>query len=220
MNYKTYWDKLRKVRKDDYMSKVTWKPGTMIYPVPAVMVSCGSEKEKRNIITIAWTGTICSDPPMAYISIRKERYSYDIIKKSREFVINLTTQSLAFATDYCGVKSGREVDKFDFLKLTPIPATKINAPMIKESPVNIECKVTQVIELGSHDMFIAKVLAVHADESYIDAHGKFHFESAQPICYSHGEYFGLKKPIGKFGHSIMKKKTKKRLSENKRNGKR
>ncbi len=188
------------------MSKTTWKPGTMVYPVPAVMVSCGSEKEKYNIITIAWTGTICSDPPMAYISVRKERYSYDIIKESGEFVINLTTESLAFATDYCGVKSGRDVNKFEFLELTPIPAEKIKAPMIKESPINIECKVKQIIELGSHDMFIAEVLAVHADESFMDDQGKFRLDQAQPICYSHGEYYGLKDSLGKFGYSIMKKK--------------
>ncbi len=190
------------------MSKTTWKPGTMVYPVPAVMVSCGNEKEKYNIITIAWTGTICSDPPMAYISVRKERYSYDIIKESGEFVINLTTESLAFATDYCGVKSGRDVNKFNFLKLTPIPAEKIKAPMIKESPINIECKVKQIIELGSHDMFIAEVVAVHADESFIDDQGKFRLDQTKPICYSHGEYFGLKKSLGKFGYSVMKKKTK------------
>lgn len=196
------------------MSKVTWKPGTMVYPVPAVMVSCGSEPDEHNIITIAWTGTICTDPPMTYISVRKERHSYDIIKKTGEFVINLGTEDLAFATDFCGVKSGRDVNKFETMNLTPSEGSKVKAPLIEESPVNIECKVTQIVELGSHDMFMAEVVAVNVDEQYIDEKGKFHLDQAKPICYSHGTYFGLNEALGTFGYSVMKKKTqkKKRLS--------
>ncbi|NLK71527.1 MAG: flavin reductase family protein [Clostridiales bacterium] len=190
------------------MEKTIWKPGTMLYPLPAIMVSCGSEKHEYNIITIAWTGTICSDPPMTYISVRKERHSHQIIKKNKAFVMNLTTEALAFATDFCGVKSGREVDKFSHLKLTPVPATKVPAPLIHEAPVNIECRVTQIIELGSHDMFMAEVVAVHADTSLIDEKGKFHLDNANLLCYSHGEYYGLKRSLGKFGYSIMKKKTR------------
>lgn len=201
------------------MSKISWKPGTMVYPVPAVMVSCGSKKEEYNIITIAWTGTICSEPPMTYISVRKERHSYDIIKRNREFVINLTTEPLAFATDFCGVKSGKDLKKFETLNLTPVPSTKIKAPMIEECPVNIECKVTKILQLGSHDMFMAEVVAVNVDDKLMDEKGKFHLDQALPICYSHGEYYGLKKPLGKFGYSIMKNKTKKRIINNKRKGK-
>lgn len=192
------------------MSKVTWKPGTMIYPVPAVMVSCGDTPETHNIITIAWTGTICTNPPMTYISIRKERHSYSLIKNSSSFVINLTTKDLAFATDFSGVKSGRDVDKFKHLNLTAIAATKVKAPMIEESPVNIECKVTEIKELGSHDMFLAEVVAVHVDEKYIDDKGKFHLDATQPIAYAHGTYYTLHEALGSFGYSIMKKKTKKR----------
>jgi len=192
------------------MSKVTWKPGTMVYPVPAVMVSCGDSKDTHNIITIAWTGTICTNPPMTYISVRKERHSYSIIKNSGSFVINLTTKDLAFATDFAGVKSGRDVNKFEHLNLTPIQAKEVSAPMIKESPVNIECKVTEIKELGSHDMFLAEVVAVHVDEEYIDNNGKFHLDATNPIAYAHGTYYTLHEALGTFGYSVMKKKTKKR----------
>lgn len=190
------------------MSKVTWKPGTMIYPVPAAMITCGSEPENYNIITIAWTGTINTAPAMTYISVRKERHSYKLIKESSEFVINLTTEALVHPTDFCGVRSGRDVNKFEVTGLTPEPATHVKAPLIKESPVNIECRVTQIIELGSHDMFMAEVLAVHADEAYFDEKGKFHLDKSRPICYSHGAYFGLGEQLGTFGYSVMKKKTK------------
>ncbi len=185
--------------------KQTWKAGTFIYPVPAVMVSCGDENI-NNIITVAWTGTICTDPAMTYISIRKSRYSYDIIKNSKEFCINLTTEDLAFATDYCGVKSGRDDDKFKKMKLTPQKATKINAPMIKESPINIECRVTEIKELGSHDMFLAEVLAINVDSKFIDEKGKFDMQKCKLITYAHGEYFKLGEKLGKFGYSIKKKK--------------
>jgi flavin reductase (DIM6/NTAB) family NADH-FMN oxidoreductase RutF len=197
------------------MSKETWKAGTMIYPVPAVMVSCGSNEDEHNIITIAWTGTICTNPAMAYISVRKSRHSYDIIKKNMEFVINLTTKDLTYATDICGVKSGRDMDKFKELKLTPSKASKVSAPLIEESPVNIECKVTQILELGSHDMFIAEVLAVNVDDKYIDETGKFNLDKSNPICYSHGAYFDLNNKLGTFGYSVMKKKTKKKKVEDK-----
>ncbi|BEP28771.1 flavin reductase family protein [Helicovermis profundi] len=192
------------------MSKTTWKPGTMVYPVPAVMVSIGANKDEFNIITIAWTGTICSDPAMTYISVRKERHSYNILKKNMEFVINLTTKDLAFATDYCGVKSGKDISKFSEMNLTPEKASKINAPLIKESPVNIECIVKDIIELGSHDMFLAEVVAVNVDDKYFDEKGKFHLEKANPIAYSHGEYFELGKVIGGFGFSVKKPSKKKK----------
>ena len=187
------------------MSKQTWKPGNMLYPVPAVMVSCRREGEKPNIITVAWAGTICSDPAMVSISVRKERYSHDIIKDSGEFVVNLTTRKLCYATDYCGVKSGRNTDKFADMHLTPQQSVKIAAPAIKESPVNIECRVEEIKELGSHDMFIAKVLNVWADETYMDNKGKFMLNSSGLVTYSHGEYFMLGKKLGKFGYSVKKK---------------
>ena len=188
------------------MSKQLWKPGTMVYPVPAVMVSCGT-MEAPNIITIAWTGTVCTDPAMTYISIRKERHSYELIKESGEFVINLTTKNLVKATDFCGVKSGRDFNKFETLGLTPSPSTFIKAPMIEESPVSIECQVTQIIELGSHDMFLAKVLGVTVDGTLIDETGKFRLDLAEPISYAHGAYYALGEQLGTFGYSIMKKKT-------------
>lgn len=192
------------------MSKVTWKPGTMVYPVPAAMVSCGDSEDNQNIITIAWTGTICTNPPMTYISVRKARHSYSLIKNSGFFVINLTTKDLCYATDFCGVRSGADINKFEHLNLTAIPATKVNAPMIEESPVNIECKVTEIKELGSHDMFLAEVVAVHVDEQYIDDKGKFHLNAANPIAYAHGTYYTLHEALGTFGYSVMKKKTKKK----------
>lgn len=186
------------------MGKDVWKPGTVLYPVPAVMVSCGSMTGEKNIITVAWTGTINSDPAMTYISVRPQRHSYNMIKDSGEFVINLTTEDLAFACDYCGVKSGRDIDKFKEMKLTPASGTKISAPIIYESPVNIECRVKEIIHLGSHDMFLGEVVCVNVSDEYMDESGKFHFNKTKPVCYSHGEYFGLGNSLGKFGFSVRK----------------
>lgn len=187
------------------MAKEIWKPGNMLYPLPVVMVSIADKNGKSNIITIAWAGTICTNPPMVSISVRPERYSYQILKETKEFVINLTTKDLVFATDYCGVKSGRDVDKFKDLGLTPIPAQQLKAPMIAESPVNIECRVREIIPLGSHDMFMADVVAVHADEKYMDEKRKFHLEKAEPIVYSHGAYLACGEQLGTFGYSVKKK---------------
>ncbi len=187
------------------MGKINFKPGNMLYPLPVVMVSSQDKEGKPNIITVAWTGTICSDPAMVSISVRKERYSHKLISESGEFVINLTTEDLAFATDYCGVKSGRDVDKFKEMNLTPVKADVVSAPLIAESPVNIECKVTEVIELGSHDMFLANVVAVHVDDAYMDEKNKFHLENAKPIVYSHGTYLKTGEEIGTFGYSVKKK---------------
>lgn len=193
--------------KSKKITKQSWKPGNMLYPLPAVMVSCARPDEKPNIITVAWTGTICSDPVMASISVRKERYSYDIIKESGEFVINLTTEALCRATDYCGVRSGRDHDKFAEMKLTPMPASKLeHAPIIAESPVNIECRLREIVPLGSHDMFIADVVAVDVSEEYMDENGKFELNGTGLMVYSHGEYFGLGDKLGKFGWSVKKKK--------------
>lgn len=186
--------------------KETWKPGNMLYPLPAVMVSVTDGQGNDNIITVAWTGTICTNPPMVYISVRPSRYSYEMLKKTGEFVINLTTEELAFATDYCGVRSGRDVDKFKEAHLTKEPAQFVKAPMIKESPVSIECRVTEVKELGSHHMFPAEVLAVHAQQEYIDKNNKFQLNKAKPIVYSHGEYWGTGKSLGTFGYSVKKRK--------------
>lgn len=197
------------------MTKQHWKPGTMVYPLPAVMVSCGSTPENYNIITIAWTGTICSDPAMCYISVRKNRHSYNIIKESGEFVINLTTKDLAYATDWCGVKSGKDFDKFKEMKLTPGKSKEISAPIIEESPLSIECKVTKIIELGSHDMFMAEVVNVQADERYINEKGEFSLAQSGPLVYSHGHYFELGELIGRFGYSVMKKKTKEKIKKSK-----
>lgn len=197
------------------MSKHLMKAATMVYPGPAVMVTCGDSPENYNIITIAWTGTINSAPPMTYVSVRKERHSHSLIEKNREFVINLTTEQLAHATDFCGVKSGRDIKKFEHLKLTPMKAEHVKAPLIAECPVNIECRVTQVLELGSHDMFIAEVLAVHVDEKIMDSDGKIHLEWSKPICYSHGEYYGLGNSVGKFGYSVMRPKTAKKYEKEK-----
>ena len=191
------------------MSKVLWKPGTMIYPLPAVMVSCGENEKEYNIITIAWTGTISSNPPMCYISVRPQRHSYEIIKRTGEFVINLTTLDLARATDWCGVKSGKKYNKFKEMNLTPVKAEYVSAPLIKESPINIECKVTEIKPLGVHHMFMAIVLAIHGDEKYMDKEtGAFQFEKAKPLCYSHGKYYEIGNFVGKFGFSVMKKKKK------------
>ena len=177
----------------------------MLYPLPVVMVSCGDCPENYNIITVAWTGTVCSDPPMCYISIRKDRHSHPIISKNKEFVINLTTEALAKATDWCGVRSGRDYNKFKEMHLTPEPAEKVKAPMIAESPLNIECKVVEIKELGSHDMFLAEVVAVHGDEKYFDpSTGLFQLNQAELITYSHGKYYTLGEKIGKFGFSVEK----------------
>lgn len=186
------------------MSKQVWKPGNMLYPLPAVMVSCQREGEKPNIITLAWAGTICSDPPMVSISIRPERYSYNIIKDTKEFVINLTTEDLTFATDYCGVMSGRDIDKFAECKLTAGKSQIVKCPHIAESPVNIECKVKDVISLGTHDMFIADVVSVSVSDEYFDEKGKYHLDKSKPMAYLHGEYFALGEKIGKFGYSVKK----------------
>ena len=191
------------------MAKQVWKAGNMIYPLPSVMVSCRDKEGNDNIITVAWTGTICTNPAMAYISVRPERHSYNMIKETGEFVINLTTRELTYATDYCGVKSGRDVDKFKECNLTKEPAVNVNVPMIKESPVNIECKVERIDELGSHHMFVAKVLTVHADEKYMDEKGKFDLSKADLIVYSHGEYHSMGEKLGTFGYSIKKKTDKK-----------
>lgn len=185
--------------------KQIWKPGNMLYPVPAVMVSCGDAEGRQNIITIAWTGTICSDPAMVSISVRPERYSYSIIEKTGEFVINLTTKELTYATDWCGVKSGRDVDKFAAMGLTPMKGHALSyAPVIEESPVNIECRVTEKKKLGSHDMFLAEVVDVMVSEKYMSETGKFDLNETGLVAYSHGEYFCLGEKIGKFGYSVKK----------------
>jgi flavin reductase (DIM6/NTAB) family NADH-FMN oxidoreductase RutF len=187
------------------MSKEIWKPGNMLYPLPVVMVSVADRNGKNNIITLAWVGTVCSDPPMVSVSVRPERYSYSILKETGEFVINLTTRELTYATDYCGVKSGRDVDKFKEMNLTPLAASEVKAPLIAESPVNLECRVREVKPLGSHDMFLADVVAVHADEKYMDENHKFHLDKAEPIVYSHGTYFACGEQLGTFGYSVRKK---------------
>jgi len=176
----------------------------MLYPLPVVMVSMADKNGKNNIITIGWAGTICTNPPMVSISVRPERYSYPVLKETGEFVINLTTKELTFATDYCGVKSGRDVDKFAEMKLTALPGKEVKAPLIGESPVNIECKVREILPLGSHHMFLADVVAVHADEKYMDEKHKFHLEKAEPIVYSHGAYFACGEQLGTFGYSVKK----------------
>lgn len=178
----------------------------MIYPLPAVLVSCGATPEEYNLLTVAWTGTICSDPAMCYISVRPERHSYEIIRRTGEFVINLTTEELARATDWCGVRSGRDHRKFEEMGLTAGHGTVVQAPTVEEAPVSIECRVRQIIPLGTHDMFIAEVVNVQADECYLDENGRFDLERARPIVYSHGEYFRLGKAIGRFGWSVRKKK--------------
>ncbi len=196
------------------MAKVTWKPGTFIYPLPAVMVSCGT-MEKSNIITVAWTGILNTDPATVYISVRPSRYSYNLIKESGEFVINLTTRKLAKATDWCGVKTGEKVDKFKSLNLHKEKAKFVKCPMIKESPVSVECRVKEIRKLGTHDMFIAEVLAINADEKYINEKGAFDISKCDLIAYSNGHYYTLGKKIGKFGFSVQKKK--KNFNKNKKN---
>ncbi|HIV14221.1 MAG TPA: flavin reductase family protein [Candidatus Pullilachnospira stercoravium] len=187
------------------MAKQQWKPGNMLYPLPVVMVSVRDGEGKDNIITVAWAGTVCTNPPMVSISVRPERYSYHMLKESGEFVINLTTEELCRAADYCGVKSGRDVDKFRELGLKKEEASVVGAPMIGQSPVNIECRVTKVEELGSHHMFLARVEAVHADEAWMDEKGRFDLNKSLPVAYSHGEYYGLGRKLGTFGFSVRRK---------------
>ena len=184
------------------MGKQKWKPGNMLYPVPAVLVTVADGQGRPNIFTVAWTGTVCSDPPMVSISVRPERYSHQMIEETGEFVINLTTSKLAFATDYCGVKSGKDTDKIKDMNLTMCKADEVKAPLLKESPVNIECRVEQTLRLGTHDMYLARVVAVHMDES-----GRFTLEKADPIAYSHGSYFTLGEKLGTFGYSVKKHKS-------------
>jgi flavin reductase (DIM6/NTAB) family NADH-FMN oxidoreductase RutF len=187
--------------------KKDWKPGTMIYPLPAVLVSVGATEDEYNLLTVAWVGTLCSDPPMCYISVRPERHSYPILKQHMEFVINLTTKDMAFATDWCGVRSGKQYNKFKEMKLTPGKATFVNAPTVEESPLSIECKVREVMSLGSHDMFIADVVNVLADDKLMDpATGAFKLHDSDLLVYSHGFYHELGPMIGKFGWSVQKKK--------------
>ena len=186
------------------MSKVSWKPGTFVYPIPAVMVSCGT-MEKSNIMTAAWTGVLNSEPAMVYVSIRPERYSYNIIKNSGEFVINLTNEDLTYITDWCGVKTGAKVDKFKEMNLTKEKCNFVNCPGIKESPVSIECKVKEIKELGSHHMFIADVLSINVNEEYIDEKGAFDISKCNLIAYANGRYFGLGEELGTFGFSVKKK---------------
>lgn len=192
-------------RKEKTMGKQHWKPGNMLNPVPAVMVSVTDKEGKSNIITVAWAGTVCTNPPMVSISVRPSRFSYQILEETGEFVINLTNESLVKACDYCGVVSGRDVDKFAKTGLTPIPMEHVHAMGIDESPVNMECKITEKRELGSHTMFIAKVVGVTVDDQYMDETGKFHINESGLVMYSHGEYFALGKKLGKFGYSVKKK---------------
>lgn len=191
------------------MAKISWKPGNMIYPLPAVMVTC-RDQGTDNIITIAWTGTICTNPPMTYISVRPERHSYEMIKNSREFVINLTTKELARATDFCGVRSGRDLDKFQETGLTKGEAQVVSAPIIEESPVHIECQVDEILPLGSHHMFTAKVVNIMVDDIYMEENGRFALEKTNPLVYSHGGYFESGKQLGTFGYSVRNKKKGKR----------
>lgn len=182
------------------------KPGNMLNPTPVVMVSCGNTPELYNIITVAWTGTICSDPAMCYISVRPSRHSYNIIKEEKEFVINLVNEKLVTITDWCGVKSGKKINKFLTTGLTPIRGEKVKAPLIYESPVNLECVVKDIVTLGTHDMFIAEIVAVHADQSLFDKkNDALLLERANLVAYSHGQYYNLGKKIGKFGFSVQKK---------------
>lgn len=183
----------------------TWRGGNMLYPLPAVMVTVADKTGKSNIITVAWAGTICSAPAMLSISVRKERFSHHMLMETGEFVVNLTTEKLLFATDYCGVRSGRDVDKWKEMKLTPGQATQVCAPIIEESPVNLECRVTEVKELGSHDMFLAEIVAVNVDEAYMNENGKFQLNSTDLVAYCHGEYRALGDKLGSFGYSVKKK---------------
>lgn len=189
--------------------KVTFKPGTMLYPLPAALISCGKEESEYNIFTASWVGTLCSDPPMCYVSIRPQRHSYDIIKRNKEFVINLTNEALARAADWCGVRSGKDYDKFKEMKLMPVKTQIIDSIMIAEAPLSIECKVIEIKQLGSHDMFLSEVVNVMADEKYLDPNtGAFRLDKAKLIAYSHGQYFRLGDIIGNFGWSVKKRKGK------------
>lgn len=190
------------------MSKIEWKPGNMVYPIPAVMVSVRDKEGKDNILTVAWVGTVCTNPPMVSISVRPERYSYKALEETGEFVINLTTEDLAYATDFCGVRSGRDYDKFKECHLTKEEGSHVAVSMIKESPVNIECKVREAHKYGSHTMFTADVLAVHVDDAYMNENGKFCLENANPIVYSHGTYFTMGEELGTFGYSVKKQEIK------------
>lgn len=192
------------------MSRQTWRPGNMLYPVPAVMVSVGREGGKPNIITVAWAGTVNSDPPMLSISVRKERYSHAILSETREFVVNLVHEPLVRACDFCGVRSGRDVDKFAEMKLRAVAVEGVSAPAIAESPVNLACKVTQIIPLGSHDLFLAEIVSVTVDERYMDEKGTFHLNDAGLVAYSHGTYFKLGEALGTFGYSVRRKPKKKK----------
>lgn len=198
--------KKKKINSDkkNKVDKISWKAGNMLYPLPAVMVSLTDKTGNSNIITLAWAGTICTNPPMLSVSIRPERYSYDIIKETGEFVVNLTTKELTYATDYCGVKSGRDVDKFKEMKLTKLDSEKIKAVAIAESPVNIECKVREIMELGSHSLFIADVVNLRVDGKLLDEKGRFNLAKSELIAYSHGRYYELGKELGSFGYSIRK----------------
>ena len=200
------------------MKKSIWKPGNMLYPVPAVMVTTVDKDGRDNIITLAWAGTINSDPPMLSISVRKERFSHHMLMETGEFVVNLATEKLTKAMDFCGVRSGRDMDKFEETGLTRMKAEKVAAPLIGESPVCRECKVRQVIELGSHDVFLADIVAVQVDDQYLDEKGKFHLNDAKLVAYSHGTYFGLGKEIGTFGYSVRKKPVTKKVSGKKSSG--
>lgn len=197
------------------MPKINFKPGNMLYPLPAVMVSCGELDGISNILTVAWTGTLCTNPPMVYIAVRPERHSYSLLRDTREFVINLTTRQLVKATDYCGVRSGRTVNKWSDCHLTPVAADTVKCPMIGESPVNIECQVQQILELGSHHVFVANVTAVHVDDRFLDEKGTLHLEKAGLIAYSHGTYFDLGRTLGSFGYSVRKKPSRKKQKHKK-----
>ena len=199
------------------MAKQVWKPGNMLYPLPAVMVSTADKKGNTNILTIAWTGTVCTNPAMVYISVRPERHSYQMLKESGEFVVNLTTEDLTHATDYCGVRSGKDVDKWKECGLTKEKAVSLKyAPVIAESPVNIECRIKSIQELGRHDMFLAAVTAVQVDEGYVDEKGKFELNRTGLLAYSHGEYLGLGKKLGTFGYSVRKKPSHKKTSRSRK----
>ena len=195
-------DRKMQKRERETSGRKMWKPGNMLYPVPVVMVSCQRPGEKPNIITVAWAGTVCSDPPMLSISVRKERDSYSLIRESGEFVVNLVNRKMVFAADYCGVKSGRDVDKYQEMKLEPLASRYIAVPGIAQSPVCLECRVTQRIPLGSHDLFLAKILGVSVDQRYLDEKGKFHLNRCGLAAYSHGEYFSMGEKLGSFGYSV------------------
>ena len=205
------------------MGKTQWKPGNMLYPVPAALISVSNmegEERRDNLFTVAWTGTVCSDPPMVSIAVRKERFSHHMIMETGEFVINLTTKKLARVTDYCGVKSGRDEDKWETCKLTKVPGEKVSVPLVKESPVNLECKVAQTLELGSHTLFLAEIVSVWVDEKYLDEKGRFHLRDADPIAYLHGGYYTLaEKAIGTFGYSVKKAAEKKKSAKKAGKGK-